>query len=494
MTPAVFLDRDNTIIYTDGDLGDPELVELTRGAASAIASLRGLGFKIVVVTNQGGVARGRYTEDDVHAVHQRISELVRKSANGASIDAFYYCPYSPNGNLKQYKKDHENRKPNPGMLLQAAEELKLDLTASWMIGDQLTDVQAGHRAGARTILLREDAASLRALEPAQLAGVVSEVPDADRPVSPDFFASGLIEACRIIAQQRKPETNEPVRARAGVRKWDKSKIAELQKQRPAAEEREDPVEKPSKPHRAFRPWGAPVEDDVERPIVEKPYRKKLFKEEDAEDADKVDPANRADHADHAETPPAAGPSESADAPAPGNADAAPYLAGPGAPALPGSAGGDDRPASRPATQRVEPAEHPPNEPAPTERQSAERQPAEAASAVAASASPRDIPENIRQAIQAKKQRDVEAEGAGPPAPPGPEKTLRLILQELRMQRNATAEFSYLKIVAIVLQIIALICLLGGLWMSGSDDTVFLRWMGGAVMAQLAMIATLQFDK
>lgn len=461
MNPAVFLDRDNTIIYNEGDLGDPEMVELTRGAASAIASLRGLGFKIVVVTNQGGVARGRYTEDDVHAVHQRINELVRKSSNGASIDAFYYCPYSPNGNLKQYKKDHENRKPNPGMLLQAAEDLKLDLAASWMIGDQLSDVQAGHRAGTRTMLLREDAATLRHLDPAQLAGVISEVPDAGRPVSPDFFASSLIEACRIIAQQRKPDATEPARLRVAGRKWDKSKIAELQKARPAADHDDEAEPKvPRKAGRAFRPWGATVEEDTDRPIVEKPYRKKLFKEEEGQSPD-------------AAAVPAA-PAEPA-APAVTD-DAAPYLAGPGAPS----------PVQVPPTEApaLPETSEPPAAPA-----AAESAPVRAAAAVA-----REIPENIRQAIEAKKQRDPEAEASGAPAPPGPEKTLRLILQELRMQRNATAEFSYLKIVAIVLQIIAIICLLGGLWMSGPDNTAFLRWIGVAVIAQLAVIATLQFDK
>lgn len=457
MTPAVFLDRDNTLIYNEGDLGDPDLVELTRGAASAVASLRGLGYKIVVVTNQGGVARGLFSEDDVHAVHQRISDLVKASANGSGIDAFYYCPYSPHGNLKQYKKDHDHRKPNPGMLLQAAEDLKLDLKASWMIGDRLTDVQAGHRAGARTVLLRSDAESLRHLDPAELAGVVSEQPDSGRPVSPDFFASGLIEACRIIAQQRKPETgDEGARLRAAGRKWDKSKIAALQKQRPAAgpdEAKDKPVRKPG---RAFRPWGAAEEQEEEKPIVAKPFRKKLFKE-DEEGAGPETPTSDKPDADKG----------SAQLPAEGEP-----MASPDPPPQPAEAGAVQE-AIVPATERA----------------------SEPVSVVSTAPAPRDIPDNIRQAIEAKRVRSEEDDAvSGAPAPPGPDKTLRLILQELRMQRNATAEFSYLTVVALVLQIIAVICLIGALWMGGAGDGMFLRWMGVAVMAQLSAIATLQFER
>ena len=88
MTAAVFLDRDNTLIHNDGDLGDPDEVHLVKGAASAIASLRGLSYKIVVVTNQGGVARGKFSEADVQAVNERIAELV-KATSGSSIDRFY---------------------------------------------------------------------------------------------------------------------------------------------------------------------------------------------------------------------------------------------------------------------------------------------------------------------------------------------------------------------------------------------------------------------
>ncbi|MFW6336071.1 MAG: D-glycero-alpha-D-manno-heptose-1,7-bisphosphate 7-phosphatase, partial [Phycisphaeraceae bacterium] len=234
MHRCVFLDRDNTLIRNDGDLGDPERVELIQGAASAVASLRGLGYRVVVITNQGGVARGRYKEADVEAVHARLNDLIAHYANGARIDAFYYCPYHPEGNLKQYRKDHPDRKPQPGMLLRAAEDLSLDLIQSWTVGDQVRDVQAGAAAGTRTILLRPDAERLAHVDPHDLQGLDPELAQAvstpPRRV-PDFFAHDLVEAVRIIAQQRKPEaTADPKLAgKFHGRKWDAAAIAELQR-------------------------------------------------------------------------------------------------------------------------------------------------------------------------------------------------------------------------------------------------------------------------
>jgi D-glycero-D-manno-heptose 1,7-bisphosphate phosphatase len=195
MHRAVFLDRDNTIIHNDADLGDPDQVRLIQGAASAIASLRGLGFRIVVVSNQGGVARGKYGEADVDATNQRIAELLKQQANGAVIDAFYYCPYHPEGSEPKYRREHPWRKPQPGMLLAAAEDLQLDLKLCWMVGDQPRDVEAGRRAQARTILLGEQAK----LEPS--------LTDESRP---DFFAHNLIEAARIVAQHLRPEPSAEV--------------------------------------------------------------------------------------------------------------------------------------------------------------------------------------------------------------------------------------------------------------------------------------------
>ncbi|MCP3903307.1 MAG: HAD-IIIA family hydrolase [Planctomycetes bacterium] len=156
MDAAVFLDRDNTLIANDGDLGEPEDVRLLGGVPAGLKALHDAGFRLIVVTNQGGVARGRFTEDDVDAVHQRIAMLVDEGAGSRSlINRFYYCPYHPEAPLEEYRRDHPWRKPNPGMLLQAARDLHLDLKRCWMIGDQPRDVAAGHAAGCRTVLISE---------------------------------------------------------------------------------------------------------------------------------------------------------------------------------------------------------------------------------------------------------------------------------------------------------------------------------------------------
>ena len=159
--PAIFLDRDNTLIANRGDLGDAGLVRLVDGAAEALLQLRGAGYRLVVVTNQGGVARGKFSEADVDAVHQRIAQLLDDELHQPElIERFYYCPYHPEGTVQEYRREHSWRKPNPGMILQAGRDMELDLTHSWVIGDQHRDIAAGRAAGCRTVLLVSD------LEPA----------------------------------------------------------------------------------------------------------------------------------------------------------------------------------------------------------------------------------------------------------------------------------------------------------------------------------------
>jgi D,D-heptose 1,7-bisphosphate phosphatase len=154
MATAVFLDRDNTLIVNDGDLGDPNSVVLCDGVPEGLRALHEAGFRLIVVTNQAGVARGTFTEDDVDQVHQRIATLVDREANARDlINRFYYCPYHPEAVLGEYRRDHPWRKPHPGMLLQAARDMHIDLTRSWMIGNQKRDVTAGRSAGCRTVLL-----------------------------------------------------------------------------------------------------------------------------------------------------------------------------------------------------------------------------------------------------------------------------------------------------------------------------------------------------
>lgn len=157
--PVVFLDRDNTLIENSGDLGDPAGVRLLPGVPEGLRRLKDAGFRLVVVTNQGGVARGRYGEADVDAMHARIAQLADELSGGHRlIDRFYYCPFHPEATVPAYRREHPWRKPQPGMLLQAAADLALDLDRGWMIGDKPRDVQAGRAAGVRTIMLGDDLA------------------------------------------------------------------------------------------------------------------------------------------------------------------------------------------------------------------------------------------------------------------------------------------------------------------------------------------------
>lgn len=149
---AIFLDRDGTVNEERHYLFDPELVALTEGIGPAIQSANLAGFLVVVVTNQSGVARGFYSLDDVAAVHRRIAELLALA--GARVDRFYCCPHHPAEGIGEYLLDCDCRKPKPGMLLQAARELGIQLQESFLIGDYRTDLEAGAAAGCRTILVR----------------------------------------------------------------------------------------------------------------------------------------------------------------------------------------------------------------------------------------------------------------------------------------------------------------------------------------------------
>lgn len=145
--PAVLLDRDGTLIEERHYLSDPEQVALLPGAAAAIRRLRHQGFRMVLVTNQSGVARGYFDEDVVERVHLRLAELL--AARGARLDHVVHCPHHP---------DHgppcHCRKPAPGMAEAAREALDLDLGASWVIGDKLCDVELARNVGAKPILVR----------------------------------------------------------------------------------------------------------------------------------------------------------------------------------------------------------------------------------------------------------------------------------------------------------------------------------------------------
>lgn len=141
---AVFLDRDGTLNVEKEYVFRYEDWEWIPGAKDGMRKLVALGFRLVVVSNQSGVARGFYTVSDVQALHSRIAKDLR--AAGVNVAGFYFCPHGPGDGC-------ECRKPRPGLLLQAQKDLKIDLSLSYMVGDKLIDIQAAQAAGVRPILV-----------------------------------------------------------------------------------------------------------------------------------------------------------------------------------------------------------------------------------------------------------------------------------------------------------------------------------------------------
>ena len=172
MRPAVFLDRDGTVLEEAGYLDRLERLAFFPFAIDAVRLLNRSGYAVVIITNQSGVGRGMYEEAFVVRAHQVVDERVR--AGGARIDGYYYCPHHPEAEVEKYRLDCDCRKPGPGMLRQAAADLDLDLTRSFAVGDKWTDVQAGVAAGGRGILVRTgygrtSEASTRRVEPVTIA-------------------------------------------------------------------------------------------------------------------------------------------------------------------------------------------------------------------------------------------------------------------------------------------------------------------------------------
>jgi len=150
--PAVFLDRDGTIIEHVHHLRDPADVRLIPGAGPALRSLREAGYQLVLVTNQSVIGRGLLSAEGLNEIHETLSRQLR--GFDVEIGAFYHCPVVPVGSDRMVV-EHSDRKPGPGMLLRAAREHNLDLGRSWMVGDSLSDALAGRNAGCwGTILVR----------------------------------------------------------------------------------------------------------------------------------------------------------------------------------------------------------------------------------------------------------------------------------------------------------------------------------------------------
>ncbi len=142
--PALFLDRDGVVVEEVHFLQRPEDVRLVPGAAGVIAAAQRRGIAVVLTTNQSGIARGLFGWEAFAAVQARLEALL--AAEGAAFDMVLACPFHPEGD-PPYRREHPCRKPQPGMLLRAAERLGLDLGASWAVGDRARDLEAGRRAG-----------------------------------------------------------------------------------------------------------------------------------------------------------------------------------------------------------------------------------------------------------------------------------------------------------------------------------------------------------
>ncbi len=177
MRKVVFFDRDDTLIEDRIYLNDPDDIHYLPQAFNCLKRLRDKGYSFVIVTNQSGVARGLVNIKNLYEIHRRIKYDFNRM--GVDILDFLYAPYMTD-------TDHFLRKPNPGMLLEAKENFHIDLKNSWMVGDRMSDVEAGHRAGTRTILLGDK-------EPPHLSSFAA----------PEFQAFSLNEVADIIIKHGK---------------------------------------------------------------------------------------------------------------------------------------------------------------------------------------------------------------------------------------------------------------------------------------------------
>jgi D-glycero-D-manno-heptose 1,7-bisphosphate phosphatase len=179
---AIFLDKDGTLVDNLPYNVEPRRIRLSSGAGPALRLLSRLDFRFFVVSNQSGIAEGRFAEDAMGLVADRLGDLLFRE--NLTLDGFYYCPHHPEGSVTQYAIACECRKPLPGMLLRAAAEHGIDLRASWMIGDILHDVEAGNRAGCRTVLLDNGNETEWRLGPGRIP----------TRIAPDLYAAAVLIA------------------------------------------------------------------------------------------------------------------------------------------------------------------------------------------------------------------------------------------------------------------------------------------------------------
>ena len=180
MHKAIFLDRDGVIIEQKPHHYKINETVFIPGVFEALQLAQEAGYKLIIITNQAGIAKQKYTEQDYHTLMSWMGSIF--SAEGILFDAVYYCPHHPDGVLEQYRKICDCRKPNPGLLHQAIREKGVDISRSFMIGDQTWDILAGKRVGCKTILVQ--------------TGYGGK--DGKYEVDPDYVAADLKDAIHFI--------------------------------------------------------------------------------------------------------------------------------------------------------------------------------------------------------------------------------------------------------------------------------------------------------
>ena len=189
---AVFLDRDGTLNEEAGYLNHVDRMKLIDGAAEAVRLLNRHGLKTVVVSNQAGVARGYFPEELLPHLHDRLRALLKEQ--GAELDAIYYCPHHPDVGDPPYRQDCDCRKPGLGMIRRAEKELSVDARCSYMVGDKISDVEFGKKAGCKSILL------LTGYGKGEWEYHQSRLND-----EPDYIATDLLDAAKWILNDRKAQ-------------------------------------------------------------------------------------------------------------------------------------------------------------------------------------------------------------------------------------------------------------------------------------------------
>ncbi|MCP4214273.1 MAG: HAD family hydrolase [bacterium] len=185
MNKAVFLDRDGVIIEEKSFICSLSQSAIFPFCYEAVRLMNRNGFQVVGITNQSAVARGICTKEQVEEIHREITASL--AAEGAVIRRFYYCPFHEEGIVPEYRKKSTLRKPEPGMILQAAKDMEIDLTESYMVGDDVRDIEAGRKAGCRTVLV------LTGKGPATLTKLEH------LGIQPDLVAENILEAIKTIA-------------------------------------------------------------------------------------------------------------------------------------------------------------------------------------------------------------------------------------------------------------------------------------------------------